>query len=239
MSSDTAPSALGSRRFSYLYSARITWGGWGSNPRPADYEKYGLVHRTHYLHGYHGAVPPMALIALLAPMARSTNRSTPTPLHRASLLLYVTSLGIRPHKWTRLSAPDGLTGAVMRVLACQYVAGYRNSLREGASVYPCGDGPVETPAFGLGPRERVARGVGGAGSVRRHHYAGVASTPRTWTVHGAAAVRRIRHPIQPLNHTHPGSVLRSKEGSGWSAGALTADASLIFVSKPTGLTERG
>ena len=159
MSSDTAPSALGSRRFSYLYSARITWGGWGSNPRPADYEKYGLVHRTHYLHGYHGAVPPMALIALLAPMARSTNRSTPTPLHRASLLLYVTSLGIRPHKWTRLSAPDGLTGAVMCVLACQYVAGYRNSLREGASVYPCGDGPVETPAFGLGPRRaRGARG---------------------------------------------------------------------------------
>jgi hypothetical protein len=22
------------------------WGGWGSNPRPADYEKYGFVHRT-------------------------------------------------------------------------------------------------------------------------------------------------------------------------------------------------
>jgi hypothetical protein len=21
------------------------WGGWGSNPRPADYEKYGLEHR--------------------------------------------------------------------------------------------------------------------------------------------------------------------------------------------------
>ncbi len=34
------------------------------------------MHRTHYLHGYHGAVPPMALIALFAPMARSTNRST-------------------------------------------------------------------------------------------------------------------------------------------------------------------
>ena len=30
-----------------------------------------------YLHGYHGAVPPMALIALFAQMARSTNRSTP------------------------------------------------------------------------------------------------------------------------------------------------------------------
>ena len=29
-----------------------------------------------YLHGYHEAVPPMALIALFAPMARSTNRST-------------------------------------------------------------------------------------------------------------------------------------------------------------------
>jgi hypothetical protein len=23
------------------------WGGWGSNPRPADYEKYGPAHRTH------------------------------------------------------------------------------------------------------------------------------------------------------------------------------------------------
>jgi hypothetical protein len=199
------------------------------------------VHRTHYLHGYHGAVPPMALIALLAPMARSTNRSTPTPLHWDSLLLYVTSLGIRPHEWTRLSAPDGLTGAATCVLACQYVAGYRNSLRESASVYPCGDGPAETPAFGLarGPRERVAHGVGGAGSVRRHHYAGVPSTPRTWTVHGAAAVRRIRHPIQPLNHTHPGSVLRSKEGSGWSAGALTAACQSHFGSRPTGLTEGG
>jgi len=26
--------------FSNLYSFHITWGGWGSNPRPADYEKY-------------------------------------------------------------------------------------------------------------------------------------------------------------------------------------------------------
>src|SRR5689334_12759534 len=52
------------------------WGGWGSNPRPADYEKYGPVHRTHYLRGYHDVMPPMALIALFAPMARSTNRST-------------------------------------------------------------------------------------------------------------------------------------------------------------------
>ena len=32
------------------------WGGWGSNPRPADYEKYGLVDRKHYLHGYYEAV---------------------------------------------------------------------------------------------------------------------------------------------------------------------------------------
>jgi len=53
------------------------WGGWGSNPRPADYEKYGPVHRTHYLHGYHGAVPLVTLIAPFAPMARSTDRSTP------------------------------------------------------------------------------------------------------------------------------------------------------------------
>ncbi len=27
------------------------WGGWDSNPGPADYEKYGPAQRTHYLHG--------------------------------------------------------------------------------------------------------------------------------------------------------------------------------------------
>jgi uncharacterized alpha/beta hydrolase family protein len=54
------------------------WGGWGSNPRPADYENYGHVLPTLYLHGYHGAVTPMALIALFAQMTRSTNRSTTT-----------------------------------------------------------------------------------------------------------------------------------------------------------------
>jgi len=36
------------------------------------------MHRTHYLHGYHRAVPPMALIAPLAQVTPSTNRSTPT-----------------------------------------------------------------------------------------------------------------------------------------------------------------
>ena len=55
---------------------RHEWGGWGSNPRPADYEKYGPALRVRYLHGYHGVVPPIALIALLARVARSTNRST-------------------------------------------------------------------------------------------------------------------------------------------------------------------
>jgi hypothetical protein len=54
------------------------WGGWGSNPRPADYEEPGLTLRVRCLHGYHRAVPPMTLIALFAPMARSTNRSTST-----------------------------------------------------------------------------------------------------------------------------------------------------------------
>jgi hypothetical protein len=34
------------------------------------------MHRTHYLHGCHGVVPPIALIALFAPVTRSTNRST-------------------------------------------------------------------------------------------------------------------------------------------------------------------
>jgi hypothetical protein len=53
------------------------WGGWGSNPRPADYEKYGPALGAHYLHGYHGLVPPMALIAPFARVTRSTERSTP------------------------------------------------------------------------------------------------------------------------------------------------------------------
>src|SRR5690349_23627572 len=69
------------------------WGGWGSNPRPADYEKYGPVHRTHYLHGYREAVPLITLIALLAPMARSTNRSTARRGPPPAPLLYVTSPG--------------------------------------------------------------------------------------------------------------------------------------------------
>jgi len=64
--------------FLNLYSGSVTWGGWGSNPRPADYENYGPALPTLYLHGYHGAVPPMALVALYARMARSTNRSTTT-----------------------------------------------------------------------------------------------------------------------------------------------------------------
>jgi len=33
-----------------ISAAQTRWGGWGSNPRPADYEKYGPLHRTHYLH---------------------------------------------------------------------------------------------------------------------------------------------------------------------------------------------
>ena len=32
--------------FLELYSDVVTWGGWGSNPRPADYENYGPVHRV-------------------------------------------------------------------------------------------------------------------------------------------------------------------------------------------------
>jgi hypothetical protein len=58
-------------------SPEARWGGWGSNPRPADYEKYGPAHHTHHLHGYHEAAPLMAVIALFAPLALSTNRSTP------------------------------------------------------------------------------------------------------------------------------------------------------------------
>ena len=49
------------------------------------------MRRTRYLHGYHGAVPPMALIALFAQMARSTNRSTPSMLSTGSQLQNVTA----------------------------------------------------------------------------------------------------------------------------------------------------
>src|SRR5262249_29679924 len=42
-----------------------------------DYEEYGPAFRVRYQHGYHGVVPPIALIAPLARVARSTNRSTP------------------------------------------------------------------------------------------------------------------------------------------------------------------
>jgi hypothetical protein len=58
-------------------SSEIAGGaGWGSNPRPADYEKPGPALRAHYLHGYHVVVAPVALIAPCAQVTRSTNRST-------------------------------------------------------------------------------------------------------------------------------------------------------------------
>jgi len=41
------------------------------------HEKHAPALRTRYLHGHHGVVPPMALIAPFARVARSTNRSTP------------------------------------------------------------------------------------------------------------------------------------------------------------------
>jgi hypothetical protein len=50
----------------------------GLEPTTGDYEKYGPALRMLYPHRYHGAVPPMTLIAPFAQMARSTNRSTTT-----------------------------------------------------------------------------------------------------------------------------------------------------------------
>jgi hypothetical protein len=32
--------------FRSISAGQIRWGGWGSNPRPADYEKYGFVHHA-------------------------------------------------------------------------------------------------------------------------------------------------------------------------------------------------
>ena len=65
-----------------------SWDWWNSNSRPADYEKSGPTLRERYLHGYHGAVPPMAL---LAAMARSTNRSTPSMVITGCQLQNVTA----------------------------------------------------------------------------------------------------------------------------------------------------
>jgi hypothetical protein len=66
------------------------WGGWGSNPRPADYEKPGTALRMHYLHGYHGTMPPMAPTAPFAHVGRSTNRSTViAPASSVSLLCVI------------------------------------------------------------------------------------------------------------------------------------------------------
>jgi hypothetical protein len=50
------------------------------------------MHHSRYLHGYHGVVPPMALSALVAQMARSMNRSTAAAPDSLILLLWVTSL---------------------------------------------------------------------------------------------------------------------------------------------------
>ena len=96
-------SSLASRTVSNVIQVTLRWGGWGSNPRLADYENYGHVHRTHYLHGYHRAVPPMALIAPLAQVTRSTNRSTPTMAITECQLQNVTAA--RP---ASMSARDGI-----------------------------------------------------------------------------------------------------------------------------------
>ena len=84
-----------------------SWGGWGSNPRPADYEKYGPALPTLYLHGYHGVVLTMTLIAPFAPMARSTNRSTP---HHGDQRMPATERHRRPAD-QRVPVPDGIRSA--------------------------------------------------------------------------------------------------------------------------------
>jgi hypothetical protein len=73
----TAAWRLASRANERSAAGQTGWGGWDSNPGPADYEKYGPALRVRYLHRYHGVEPPMALIAPFARATRSTNRSTP------------------------------------------------------------------------------------------------------------------------------------------------------------------
>ena len=76
------------RDISNVSTGQDGWCGWGSNSRPADYEKPGCPRRTHYQHGYN-VVPLMAPTALVAPMARSTSRSTASAPDPFVLLLYV------------------------------------------------------------------------------------------------------------------------------------------------------
>ena len=99
------------------------WGGWGSNPRPADYEKYGPTLRVRCLHGYHGAVAPMALIAPFARMTRSTNRSTPyhgghrmpaTERYRRQGLICQGCAGGSPTRDHRIACRSRHTGPVSR-----------------------------------------------------------------------------------------------------------------------------
>ena len=68
------------------------------------------MHRTHYLHGYHGVVPPMALFAPLAQVARSTNRSTTHHSERLTSTTerYHAQRAIRRYAANINSAPIGM-----------------------------------------------------------------------------------------------------------------------------------
>jgi hypothetical protein len=71
------------------------------------------MHRTHYLHGYHGAVPPMALIAPSARVTRSTNRSTVAALmsaHSVTVRNIAKSVGL-----TSAANGDAVCRALIRV----------------------------------------------------------------------------------------------------------------------------
>ena len=65
------------------------------------------MHRAHYLHGYHGAVPLMTLIAQLARIARSTNRSMP---YHGDHRMSATERYRRP-AYQRMPALDGIRPA--------------------------------------------------------------------------------------------------------------------------------
>jgi len=78
--SDIAPieQALAVNLFG-TYRVISQWGGWGSNPRPADYENSGPAQRRRYLHGCHSTVPPMALIALTGKSPPVSGRAVADP----------------------------------------------------------------------------------------------------------------------------------------------------------------
>jgi hypothetical protein len=83
----------------------MRWGGWDSNPRPADYEKPALMQRCLQLHEQHGPSHPWHSSHLIPPAWRSTNRATAAPTPRPTRLRTVTATGRGTPGWRYPAGP--------------------------------------------------------------------------------------------------------------------------------------